>query len=289
MALVAGFHARAQENFPASAILLPMNTIELDRLKNTLLASIPTDGTTVSNRMLRETLSLPVSDYQSAVDALIDDGSVERWRGRGGTLRRSLATIEVKTKAKALVDEAKAEKEVVQSRVLEAKLYPPFLASLRLWANDQGWTQHVVHQAAFQGRRNTGGTWTRPDFVVIGYRKFEYTPGIVRDVETFEVKPSSCGIEAVFETAAHSKVATKSFLAVHVTGDGPSPEDLDRIESECVRFGLGLILFDDPKAYDSWKYRVEPTRNEPDPFSLEEFVQTQIPAQDQERIRKWLR
>lgn len=150
-------------------------------------------------------------------------------------------------------------------------------------------TQHVVHQAAFQGRRNTGGTWTRPDFVVIGYRKFEYTPGIVRDVETFEVKPSTCGIEAVFETAAHSRVATKSFLAIHVTDDGPTAEDLDRIEAECVRFGLGLILFSDPKAYDEWQYRVEPNRTEPDPFSLEEFIQTQIPPADQEKIRKWLR
>ena len=266
-----------------------MNATDLDRLKATILSSIPGDGTAIGNGALRERLELTVPDYQAAVDALIDDGSVERWRGRGGTLRRTAASIEVKSKAKVIVDEEKAEKEVVRSRVLEAKLYPPFLASLRLWANDQGWTQQVVHQAAFQGRRNTGGTWTRPDFVVIGYRKFEYTPGIVRDVETFEVKPSSCGIEAVFETAAHSRVATKSFLAIHTTDDGPSSEDLDRIEAECVRFGLGLILFADPKAYDEWQYRVEPTRSEPDPFSLEEFIQTQIPPPDQEKIRKWLR
>lgn len=111
----------------------------------------------------------------------------------------------------------------------------------------------------------------------------------MRDVETFEVKPSTCGIEAVFETAAHSRVATKSYLAIRVTDDGSSQEDLDRIESECVRFGLGLVLFRDPKQYDHWAHRVEPNGAEPDPFSLEEFIQTQIPAADQEKVRKWLR
>jgi hypothetical protein len=258
--------------------------------KAKVLAAVPEDGTAIGNKRLRESLSLGVRAYQAAVDELIEDGELERWRGRGGTVRRTGALAAWPKPAKTPVDEAKAEQEASnRSRVLESKLYPPFLESLKLWANEQGWTQHVVNQIANQGSKKTGGTWTRPDFVVVGYRKFEYTPGIVRDVETFEIKPSTCGIEAVFETASHSRVATKSFLAIHLTDDGPDQDLLGRIEAECVRFGIGLIVFTDPKNYDTWDYKVEPSRSEPDPFDLEEFIRIQVPTADQERIRKWLR
>ena len=162
-----------------------MNAIDLQRNKATLLDSVPADGTAAGNGLLREKLGLSIADYQETVAALVDDGALERWRGRGGTLRRTSSSIEQKARTRATAEDEKSDQDKsTKSRVLEAKLYPPFLASLRLWANDQGWTQHVVNQLAFQGRRNTGGVWTRPDFVVIGYRKFEYTPGIVRDVET---------------------------------------------------------------------------------------------------------
>lgn len=189
-----------------------------------------------------------------------------------------------------VAEDEKVEREnLARSKTLEGKLYPSFLANLNLWAKDQGWLQHIVNQLAFQGRRSTGGTWTRPDFVAIGYRRFDYTPGIVRDIVTFEVKPSVCGVEAIFETAAHSRVATKSYLAIHVPDDDSLTIDLDRIESECVRFGVGLILFPDNVAYDGWQFRVEPNRQEPDPFNVDEFVTAQIPVNDQAKIRQWVR
>lgn len=267
-----------------------MSPNDMERKKSTLLAQVPDDGSSINNNALRTALGWDLDEYQRVRDAVVEAGLIEPWRGRGGTVRRTkiVAASKVAT-IKAGDAEKDEEKAATRRRTLEQKLYPGFLASLRLWGKNQGWTDHVVQELANQGRRNTGGIWTRPDFLVVGYRKFEYTPGIVRDLETFEVKTSACGIEAVFETAAHSRVSTKSYLAIHRTDEGPSDDDLDRIESECVRFGLGLILFADPKAYDGWDYRVEPTRREPDPFTLEEFVQTQVSQVEQERIRKWLR
>jgi hypothetical protein len=266
-----------------------MSDTDQEKLKEKLLAQVPIDGTSVGNTALRAALGWELGQYQTIRDELVRDGLIEPWRGRGGTVRRTRISEPPKPAPLKAAEVEKEEKEVSKRRILETKLYPPLLSCLKLWAKDQGWTDHVVHQLAHQGRRNTGGVWTRPDFVVIGYRKFEYTPGIVRDLETFEVKTSTCGIDAVFETAAHSRVATKSYLVIHRTNEGPATEDLDRIESECVRFGLGLILFADPKNYETWEYRVEPRRQEPDPFDVEEFVQTQVPSTDQERIRKWLR
>ena len=144
-----------------------MNATDLERNKTALLEAVPPDGTSAGNNFLREKLGLTIADYQATVDVLVDDGVLERWRGRGGTLRRTSSSIELKARTKASAEEERVDRDTSsKSRVLEAKLYPPFLASLRLWANDQGWTQHVVNQLAFQGRRSTGGVWTRPDFVV---------------------------------------------------------------------------------------------------------------------------
>ena len=267
-----------------------MDNTQLEKLRAKLVALVPIDGTAIGNGFLRENIRLTPEDYQIVVDALVDNGILERWRGRGGTLRRTTLAIETPAKTKPTPEDDKVEKETLaRSRILETKLYPPFLANLQLWAKDQGWLQHVVNQLAFQGRRSTGGTWTRPDFIAIGYRRFDYTPGIVRDIVTFEVKPSACGVEAVFETAAHSRVATKSYLAIHTPDDGSSTIDLDRIEAECVRFGVGLILFPDGAKYDGWQFRVEPNRQEPDPFNVDEFVSAQVPLADQAKIRQWVR
>jgi hypothetical protein len=178
--------------------------------KQRLLELVPEDGTSISNASLRTRLGLPLDEYQALRDELVGEGAIEPWQGRGGTVRRKRAEIAKPALGKAR-DAEKEEKEAASKRrSLELQLCPPFFESLRLWAKDQGWTDHVVNHSASQGRRNTGGTWTRPDFVVIGYRKFEDTLGIVRDAGTFEVKTSTCGIAAVFETAAHSRVATKS-------------------------------------------------------------------------------
>ena len=261
-----------------------------EKTKADVLAAIPVDGTAVGNGRLRDTLGLSLQAYLQAIEVLVTDGAVERWKGRGGTVRRKNLPIPTVLTPRTEAEDEKLERETsTRLRVLEQKLYPSFLEGLKLWASAQGWTEHTVNQIANQGSKRTGGIWTRPDFAVIGSRKFEYTPGIVRDVETFEVKPASCGIDAVFETAAHSRFATRSFLAIHKTPNEPDEMLLERIEDECFRFGIGMILFSDAKNYDAWEYRVDPERKEPDPSNLEEFIRLQIPTLDQERVRKWLR
>jgi hypothetical protein len=84
-------------------------------------------------------------------------------------------------------------------------------------------------------------------------------------------------------------VATKSYLAIERASGDRSAEDIDRIKSECQRFGVGLISFGDLAVPDGWSYLVEPNRQEPDPPLLEKFIQDQLPRDHQERIRKWLR
>lgn len=245
-----------------------------EELQQQLLRLVPADGSTIGNKRLRETLGWTPETYQQVKKALVHSKTLQVGRGRGGTV--SLVGAQPTT-------EKNGSERDSSMRKGELALYPKFLNALKLWAADQGWTSHFVEQIAHQGRKYTGGSWTRPDFVVVGYKKYDYTPGVVRDIETFEVKPAGCTIEAVFETAAHSRVATKSYLAIN---KGEEEEELERFESECQRFGIGLILFPDSGSPDDWEYVVDPMRREPDPAYLERFVIDQIENKD--KLRHWL-
>lgn len=247
-----------------------------------LINLVPEDGTAIGNQALRRLLTWDTEKYRRVRDSLVEDGALELGRGRGGSVRRS----------RPAPDRKAGKKRLTKTRGTsgfrnERELYAPFEQGLKTWAADQGWSNHHIEKISDQGRRKTGGTWTRPDFVVVGVAKYDFTPGTIRDVETFEVKFSDCGIESVFEVAAHSRFATKSYLAILKDDAQPFEEDhLARIESECQRLGLGLILFKNPADVSSWEYKIDPVREEPDPAVLDEFMKKQVKAAEQ--LRKLL-
>ena len=256
----------------------------VEHLKREFLEELPNDGSGVANRGVRERLGWTDEQYEFVKEALLAGGLIEpnRGGGAGGSIRRAAGAAEV-----AELLEAMAPSERLP-RGREIELYPEFMEGLRGWASGQGWTQHEVEQIAHQGRRATGGTWTRPDFVVVAYKTYDYTFGRTRDIETFEVKLSDCPIEAVFEAAAHSRFATKSHLAIQRSGQMPTESDLGRIESECHRFGVGLVLFTKAGDPSNWDFRVKPPRREPDPAYVEDFLRQQISANTQQKLRHWL-
>jgi hypothetical protein len=90
----------------------------------------------------------------------------------------------------------------------------------------------------------------------------------------------------VFEALAHSAFAHRSFLAVNI----PEHEDMeelpdDRIVQECKRLGLGYMIFFDPADYDTFDIVESARLNEPDPYEVDNFVNTQISASGQEELR----
>jgi hypothetical protein len=255
-----------------------MGNISDAQRRANLLAEVPQDGSPVGNTYLSKQLGWTPDVYLKIPNELVAEGKLSLGRGRGGSVRLSepsgLPTTDI-------VDE-----EVHRHR--ERSLYPTFRESLRIWADAQGWSAYIIEQTSDQGRRRTGGRYTRPDFVVIGVKKYRYTPGVVRDIETFELKPIGAAIESVFEAAAHSRLATKSYLALQVGENEPTEDELSRIEAECQRFRIGLITFEDPKDYASWRYPVDPIRTEPDPELVEQFVRNQLSAKNQDQIGMWM-
>lgn len=140
-------------------------------LAKAFLDTLPVDGSPVGNIALQRQLSWDDEIYRAVKESLVDAGITKTGRGYGGTV--SLATspsVEILEELGPPPNGDVTEMSAVPRRELD--LYPSFEESLNNWARAQEWNDHIVRQVANQGRRATGGVWTRPDFVVIGYKKW---------------------------------------------------------------------------------------------------------------------
>jgi hypothetical protein len=153
---------------------------------------------------------------------------------------------------------------------------------------------HIVEVTARQGRRDTGGTWTRPDLVVAALRVFPHVPGKFFDLITFELKSlDGVDVTAVFEALAHRRAATQAYVWLHVPAGKESQDDiasvLDRVNEEARRHGVGLIVGADAADYSSWDVQLRAVRYEPDPEFLNEFIAQQLSALARDELAQWFR
>lgn len=214
----------------------------MSQVSEVLFGLIPRDGTPVGNVTLLQKLrdaaasklkfDITDEDYWAARNGLIAEGQIEKGRGRGGSVYR-VEAVEAKVKP--------------TKRIPESDLYSKVGQYIEtLWVKDNGINQFVLEKTASQGKKKTGGRWTRPDFALVALKSFLYIPGKVLELITFEVKPENdYRIEGVFETAAHSRFSHKSYLVIYTPDENPATEDFQRVKRECERFGLGLITFTD--------------------------------------------
>ena len=263
---------------------MALNAEELEKLGEALLGLLPADGTGKGNGWLigelkdalRQSQSYEATDddYWATRDHLVQTGLAVKGRGRGGSLIRVVQ--ESKTKA--------------TRRQTESSLYPPFAEYVRrYWVKDNSIKDYVVQVTANQGKKRTGGKWTRPDITVIGVRTYTFIPGRQPEVVTFEIKPErEHDVSGVFETASHSVYAHKSYLAIACPTGRPEGEDFDRLEVLCKRFGVGLLIFSDVSDFDTYEELLEPVRSSPDPSDVDDFIIAQISKVNQNEIHKML-
>jgi len=143
---------------------------------------------------------------------------------------------------------------------------------------------------ARQGKKPTGGTWTRPDITAVSVRTFQQLPSKYFDVWTFEVKPiEALDVTAVFEAASHASRATRSYALVQVSGeteDSYESEVIERCVREAARLRVGLILFSSESDFETWETKVEAPRLETAPEALNEFV-SKLSETAKAKIARW--
>jgi hypothetical protein len=191
---------------------------------------------------------------------------------------------------------ASAEAELVGEAALayvhEADLYPQTRHTLEtFWAKERQIEPLAVEITASQGRRATGGRWTRPDLVSVAVRTYRYLPGKYMEVVTFEVKPSDAiDVTAVYEALAHLRSATHAYVIFHV------PDEVDEAIRQTIEearhvargHGVGVITMANPADWDTWTELEEARRVEPDPERLDEFINVQLSQPAHDRIARAL-
>lgn len=267
-------------------------TTDLSPDEEKLFRAVPDDGSTISNIRVKKKVRWADDKYWAVRDSLVDKGLVVRGRGRGGTLRRTIEIPEVEQVA-VRVDTPISEAHVFDSLRREEELYPGIAAVLRSdWAKDRRISPLAVDVVARQGRRDTGGIWSRPDLVTVEVKTFEYVPGKFLDLTTFEVKPADAiDVQAVYEALAHRRSATHSYVWLHVPSSHADSLEaaVQSVQQVARAHGIGVIIAASPSDYTTWEEREEAQRVVPDPERMNEFIKRQLPGSAQQLVAQRLR
>ncbi|QYU69487.1 hypothetical protein J4558_04900 [Leptolyngbya sp. 15MV] len=253
-------------------------------------------GGSVSNPTLRSNLEWQDEKYWRVHQALWEKGQIEKGRGRGGVVLLVAPDNEgasAQTIAELTVvsdDDFIEEVAAPIERASESELYEPIHKMLmKHWSRSQQLDECHCEIIAHQGKRDTGGSWSRPDLCVVGSRKFEYYPARVFELHTFEVKASTdVTIKGVLEALAHREAATRSYVLYH-TGekDFTSYPESSRIEELASRHGVGVIVANDVTDFDSWDTVVPAQRSLSDPEVMNTFISRSLSKIAQKKISGW--
>jgi hypothetical protein len=190
-----------------------------DEYKKRLYELTPPDGRSIGNAALRDLLktafpndAFTQDDYFDLRNSLRAEGKLERGKGKGGSVHRVLSAGPEGTGGAPAVE---AVEPAEPPPAAEVDLYEPFRRAVENgYVLDNDLKPWVCETTAAQGRRNTGGRWTRPDVALVAMQTFPYVPNKVFQVITFEIKPDlATALDGVFEAAAHSAFAHRSYLA----------------------------------------------------------------------------
>ncbi|MFT4015028.1 MAG: hypothetical protein QM682_16895 [Paracoccus sp. (in: a-proteobacteria)] len=249
----------------------------------------------IGNRALRERLGWADEKYWSIHQQLFEAGKIEKGRGNGGTVilvgdTNPVAVADVAARDKAGDKHAAEATAPSQTDLRELELYPPVLRQLQKnWAKRLGLDECHCEITAQQGRRDTGGSWSRPDLTAVGLKKYEFLPDRVLDVFSFEIKAAyDVSIKGVLEALAHREAATKSYVVYHTAGrDFADFPEAIRIEEISVRHGIGVYAAKDIDDFETWEEVSGATRGHPDPDNLETFIKRTLSDAAKSKLRRW--
>ena len=255
------------------------------------LAALESCGGRASNGALRSKLGWDDEKYWRKHTQLHDEGFIEKGRGYGGiVIRIGQAPPEVpnaEVVASLSPSEADSDAEDIGR---ELDLYEPVRKELQAhWAQQRLLDACHCEVTALQGRRDTGGSWTRPDLALIGYKKYEFLPEKVFELVTFEVKPvTDISIKGVMEALAHREAATRSIVIYHTAGaEFGSFAEATRIQDLATKHGVGVYAARRADTFDQWIEVIPAQRASPDPEAVDAFIRRTMSDATKTLLRKW--
>ncbi|MFG1211214.1 hypothetical protein V5F72_02180 [Xanthobacter flavus] len=263
----------------------PNSAIFLDELQKI--------GGRSSNAVLQKILGWPEARYWNTHAHLYAAGSIEKGRGYSGTvilvpLKNPPSPAENRRK-KNSDGNLKSEK-LTNEDESELGLYQPVKHYLENhWSILRGFNGFVCEITAHQGRRDTGGSWSRPDISFIAFKNYEFMPEKVLEVCSFEVKHSNdISVKGVMEALSHREAAHRSYVIYNTSGkDFFEYPESKRIEEISSRYGIGIFAAKSINDPNEWAEVVSASRSNPDPEAVDTFISRTISDLAKTKIRKW--
>jgi hypothetical protein len=179
--------------------------------------------------------------------------------------------------------------EIANAAKRERDLYTPMKQNIQAkWIKRFAFDQVLVEETHSQGSRNTGGTFTRPDITVAGIRRYVYLPKRL-EIVTFEIKPEEAvNITGVLEALAHKEGAHRSYVIYSVARTVfDEAVESERILELSQKYGIGVVLAENPEAVETWEMVLDAARHEPDPARLDRFL-GDLPSESMKKtLSKW--
>jgi hypothetical protein len=250
------------------------------------IAALQTAGGSSGNGSLRRALNWDEEFYWRVQGDLIKAGRVVAGRGKGGSVRLTEIQAVVATAKAATIPGGIAS----QSAALkERDLYAPVKASIEgKWIERFALDDVLVDETHSRGSKDTGGTFTRPDITAVGIRRYVYLPKRL-EVITFEIKPAEAvSIMGVLEAIAHREAAHRTYVVYAASrANLDTANDGERIMELAQKYGVGIVLAENPDDVESWEIMLDAIRHEPDPARLDRFL-ADLPGDDMKKqLSKW--
>jgi hypothetical protein len=265
-----------------------MGRPSVDSDKELFLSTLEGLGKTAGNVTLREKLHWGDDRYWRTHSALLDEGTIVRGKGKGGSVSLVIHTTDSDASSQSTSLSADS---VPTDLAKEISLYDPAKSAIETgWVKERGFDEAIVEITGLPGRRYTGGAWTRPDLAVVATKAYPYLPGRAFEIITFEIKrEDAVNVTGVFEALSHLQFASQSYVVFCTAGKNLDTDfrDVDRILNLAKLHGVGVIAASDVKDYEAWSELVEPRRNVLDPEQANLFIGTCFSENAKARIIKW--
>lgn len=247
------------------------------------VASLVDLGGVCGNGRLRSSLGWDEEFYWKVQGQLVQDGTIVPGRGQGGSVRH-VASDETN-----LGPNLEVELSETPRQQRERPLYQPIKREIETkWIERFGFDAVRVEETHSQGSKNTGGTFTRPDVTAVGVKQYVYLPKRI-EVVTFEIKPNDqVGVMGVLEAIAHREAAHRSYVIFAVSRQVfDNSTEGDRAMELAQKYGVGIILTEQPDQVGSWEVVLDAIRHEPDPARLDRFLGDLPSEAFRNQISKW--
>ena len=261
------------------------------------------NGGKIGNGPLRSRLEWDEDKYWRVHEELFSGGLIAKGRGYGGTVILIVPESDADA-AKAAENIPKASASLkaelvaahlassIESQIAEIDLYDPALLQLKgHWVQRKQLDCLVCEKSAHQVRRDTGGSWSRPDLVAVGLKTFEYLPDRVLEVYSFEIKAEyDVSVKGVLEALSHREAATRSYVIYHTNGKSWDDfAEAQRIEELAARHGIGVLVASQINDLPNcWDERVTAVKSNSDPEIVDNFIKATMSEDSKSQIRKWL-